>query len=367
MDLDDGSGGDDGVFDDDDNPVPDDVPLVLGGEVLLDAVLVRDAAIHADACVLIDDGVLDGGASADADGGAARERLALVLRLVVIRAHDEGVLDGAILFDARAEADDGVLDGGALDEAAVADDGVHHLGLGHLGRREEAALGVDGGVAVVEGEVGRFALGEREVGAVKGADGSDVLPVSVKEVSLHVVAEVLRARDDLPAKVERLRHRVLEELPHHLRLEDVDAHRGDVRHLLGALRVEAEDGGVAAHRRERVALRLFRKLHNLARVVNLHDAERRGALLVHRERRHRDVGAALAVLHHEILVVHAVEVVPGQNQVVLGVGLAEEPLVLANSVRRALEPVGPVRRLLRREHLHKPLVLVVAHVGVVRL
>ena len=52
--------------------------------------------------------------------------------------------------------------------------------------------------------------------------------------------------------------------------------------------------------------------------------------------------------------VHPVEVVAGEDQVVVGVVAREVPRRLPHRVRRPLEPVGALGRLLGREHLDEP-------------
>ena len=57
----------------------------------------------------------------------------------------------------------------------------------------------------------------------------------------------------------------------------------------------------------------------------------------------------------ELAVVHPVELVTGEDQVVVDIPLLEEPLVLAHSISRAFEPTGALRSLLRRQHLNETL------------
>mmetsp|Transcript_26876 Transcript_26876/g.58607 ORF Transcript_26876/g.58607 Transcript_26876/m.58607 type:complete len:208 (-) Transcript_26876:59-682(-) len=73
------------------------------------------------------------------------------------------------------------------------------------------------------------------------------------------------------------------------------------------------------------------------------------------------------MLGNELLVVHAVQVVTRENQVLLSVGLVEQPQVLTHGISGTLEPLGVGGALLGREHLNEALVLVATHVGVVRL
>lgn len=65
--------------------------------------------------------------------------------------HQQRVLDGAVLADEGAHADDGVGYGAARPHhAPVAQDAVAHLRVQHLAGRQEAAHRVDGAVLVVE-------------------------------------------------------------------------------------------------------------------------------------------------------------------------------------------------------------------------
>ena len=334
---------------------------------LLHVVLVDDLAVHADAGVLVDDGPLDGGAGADANGGAAGEVLTLVGLLVVVSAHDHDVLDDAVLLNVGAETDHRVGELALLDEAAVADGALGDLGIEKLAGGEEARLGVDGGTSLVEAELGLLGVVAREVSVEECLDGTDILPVAIVEECLNVHAEVLGVGDDLTAEVVARGEVLHKQLLHGPGVEDVDTHGRDVRHLLGALGIESEDGGVHHHRLEGVARGLLGEVDDLAGVINLHEAERRGALLIHGHSGDGDVSLGLSMLEDEGLVVHAVEVITGKDDVLVALGLVEEPDVLAHSIRGALEPVLVLGRLLRGEHLDETLAVVGADVVVVRL
>ena len=334
---------------------------------LLHVVLVDDLAVHADAGVLVDDGPLDGGAGADANGGAAGEVLTLVGLLVVVSTHDHDVFDDAVLLDVGAETDHRVGELALLDEAAVADGALGDLGIKKLAGGEEARLGVDGGTSLVEAELGLLGVVAREVSVEECLDGTDILPVAIVEECLNVHAEVLGVGDDLTAEVVARGEVLHKQLLHGPGVEDVDSHGRDVRHLLGALGIEAEDGGVHHHRLEGVTRGLLGEVDDLAGVINLHEAERRGALLIHGHGGDGDVSLGLAMLQDEGLVVHAVEVITGKDDVLVALGLVEEPDVLAHSICGALEPVLVLGRLLRGEHLDETLAVVGADVVVVRL
>ncbi len=70
----------------------------------------------------------------------------------------------------------------------------------------------------------------------------------------------------------------------------------------------------------------------------------------------RDVGVAIDVRVDELGVVHAIELIAGEDQVVVGVVAGEMPRGLPDRVRRALVPVRVVGRLFGGENLDEALV-----------
>ena len=366
--LDDSAVGDDGVLADDNDAILDNVAFILVVR-LLHVVLVDDLAVHTDARVLVNNSTADSGSRANADGGAPGERLALMGLLIVVGAHNHGVLDHATLLNVGAEANHGVGDDGLVDEATITDGGAGHVRVEELGGGKEAGLGVDGGAGggLVEGELGGLRLVAVEVGLVECLDGTDILPVTIVQVRLDVHAHVLGRGNDLTAEVVRIGEVLIEKGLHRLGTEDVDTHGRDEGHFLGALGVEAEDSSVHSHRLESIASGFLCEIDDAASLIDLHETEGSGALLIHGHGRDGDVSANLAVLADEILVIHAVEVVAGQDDVLVAVGLVEEPKVLSHSVRGTLEPVLVDGALLRGENLDEALTVEGSDVAVVRL
>src|SRR5687767_8691473 len=102
--------GEGAVFGQDDHAVADHA--VGGFFALLDAAVVGDLGLLADAAVLVHDRAVDQRLVADAHQRAAFAPVAAHrrLRLVLVRAHDDGVADGHAPADAAADADHAVLD-----------------------------------------------------------------------------------------------------------------------------------------------------------------------------------------------------------------------------------------------------------------
>ena len=73
----------------------------------------------------------------------------------------------------------------------------------------------------------------------------------------------------------------------------------------------------------------------------------------HRHDREGDVGFRLAMALHKIGVIHAVQMVARQNEVLIDIPLRKEPQILAHGVCGAFKPTRAVRRLLGGEHFDK--------------
>jgi hypothetical protein len=356
--LDDRVVGDGGVAKDS-NDARADVNAVLLIDEIFDAGGIGDGAVLTDARVLVDDGIGDSAALTDADGDTTRSnhfRLLLV-RLVVVRADDHGMLDGAASTNLRAKTNDGVLHGAIRKRATVGDDSILNMALVNLRGGKVTRRGVDGRSGVVELKLRRI-LGERKVRFEERLDGTDVFPVIVEEVCLHMVAVRRSLGDDLTTKVIVLGVILVEEVQKGLLLEHVNAHRGDVGRRLGRILVEPEDGGVHLHCLERFAGGLLCELIDAAGLIDLHQAEIRSTLIVHGETTDGDISVHLTVTLDESHVVHAVKVITGEDDDVVNIlvlDVLKQPRVLANGVGGALEPLLTTQTwcLSGGEHLHE--------------
>ena len=92
------------------------------------------------------------------------------------------------------------------------------------------------------------------------------------------------------------------------------------------------------------------KSGDLSEIVELQDAHLRGIDGRDRLRRDRDVGAAFDVRLDQLEEIHAVEMVAGQDQEVVGVEALEVARRLADRICRALEPCRAVRGLFGGQH-----------------
>ena len=127
----------------------------------------------------------------------------------------------------------------------------------------------------------------------------------------------------------------------------------DATNGLSAVRRPAGEcaGALDPISRQPFGVRLLLEADDLAGRVEPEDAHLRRVVGRHRLRGDRDVGVALDVRLDELGEVHAVDVVAGEDQVVLGVDVAEVARRLPHRVGRALKPLFAFRRLLGREHL----------------
>ena len=255
----------------------------------------------------------------------------------------------------RADADDRVLDRRrGRQVAAFGDDRCRAtVQSSRRAPRQKARVREDRPVRIVELER-RAGLRQHDVGVVERRDGADVGPVAAKQVG------AARCSGRAPAGMtsrpkSRWRPRV-EQLEQHIAREDVDAHRGDER-LVAGCAAERRAGRHAAA-----------DLAPAARASASPRTRRSGRSRSNRKMPIADAssivtGCAAIVMSASrstcastsSRVVHPVEMIAGENQVVVGVVAHEVARRLAHGVGRALEPVRVVGRLLGRQDLDEAL------------
>ena len=247
-----------------------------------------------------------------------------------------------------------MVDAAGPQHRALADDRLGDLGVEQLARGQVAGPGVDRKLLVVEGEGGVGLVGEGHVGLIEGPDRADVLPVVVKQVGLQAVAPLQGGGNDLFAEIGEVGV-LAQQVEEGVAAEHIDAHGGQVGPPCRLLRGEAHQGGVHLHGLEGFALGLFAEFANAAVVVGVHQAKGLGLGRIHGQGPDGEVGAGFDVVLDEQAVIHPVELVARQDQVLVHVPFLEQPLVFAHRIGRALKPAGAGGGLLGRQHLNKTL------------
>ena len=177
---------------------------------------------------------------------------------------------------------------------------------------------------------------------------------------LHAIP-IERRRNDLASEIGRPFAR--QHLEQHVSREDVDAHRGDERLVRNVAGKDGARRDALLHLLEPRARGLFLECHDLAAAIEAEDAHRRCVVERHRLRRHGDVRPAIDVRVHELVEVHAVELIARENQIVVGVEPGEMADGLTDRVGGPLIPVRVVGRLFGREDFHESLTEQVHPIG----
>ena len=89
--------------------------------------------------------------------------------------------------------------------------------------------------------------------------------------------------------------------------------------------------------------------------VDRHQTELGSPALVHRHHREGDVSLGLTVAFNEVSIIHPVQVIAGQNQILIDIPFREEPDILAHCVGRSFKPIRAFGSLLRRQHFDESL------------
>ena len=83
----------------------------------------------------------------------------------------------------------------------------------------------------------------------------------------------------------------------------------------------------------------------------MHDSKARRRLPIHRNGADGQVRIRFDMLTQNLTIIHSVELVAAENDIVIERALEEVAKILPDGVRGALVPMRPRRRLLRREDL----------------
>ena len=262
---------------------------------------------------------------------------------VKVGAHHDGVGEFDAGTNDAADADDGVFYFCVLYVGAVADFALFEVASIQFGRGEVARAGVDGGAGLIKGEEGRRGC-ECEVGFVEGADGADVFPVSFESVGIDVVA-VNGGGDDVFAKVVAAAFR--EECSQFFFFKDVDAHGGHVRFVgvVAGCEFEVVQFGVG--------LRFFYEVDDASGVIYFEDAEVGRDFSGDGFDGDGEICAFFPVFGDEVPVVHAVEVVAREDEILIYLVGHEVAELLTNRVGCALIPVEAVFGLFGGEDFDK--------------
>ena len=333
-----------GVFGDDDDAVADGVGVVF---CFADVFCVLDGDVFPNARVFVDDCVVDYASRTDADVWDAFLFVAFSVFgcFVKVSAHHDGVGEFDAGTNDAAYADDGVFYFCILYVGAVADFALFEVASVQFGRGEVARVRVDGGAGLIKGEGGRWGC-ECEVGFVEGADGADVFPISFESVGIDVVG-VNGGRDDVFAKV--VAAVFCEERSQLVFFKDVYAHGGHVRFVgvVAGCRVEFEVVQFG------VGLRFFYEVDDASGVIYFEDAEVGRNFSCDGFDCDGEVCAFFAVFGDKGPVVHSVEVVAREDEVLVHLVGHEVVEVLANGVGCALIPVEAVFGLFGGEDFDK--------------
>ena len=201
-----------------------------------------------------------------------------------------------------SQADDGVLNFGFADLAAIGDHDIIQGGAIDLGAGQETRPGVDAAVRIIEVER-RFGTGQFQVDLVEGADGADILPIAVEIETANLVG-VDGFGDHLAAKIVVIV--ALQQVEQHIRFEEIDAHGAQVR-TFGVIAADEFLQGF-------FVFGFLNEIGDQAILFAFEQAQLRGSLGWDRLHGHGDIGVVLPMEARHAAVIHAVEVVAGQDE-----------------------------------------------------
>ena len=179
-------------------------------------------------------------------------------------------------------------------------------------------------------------MGKSQVRFEKRANRTDVFPIAVEQMDVHLVRADRRGENFL-AEVGVVG--LAEQVDEHVAIEQVNAH---ARQTVAAFTFDAasvDPGRIGVDEFEFFdRLRLFQEALHATGVVQPHDAELRGLLVIDRQGCNRHVGARLAMRDQHVVVVHVVQLIARQDQHMVDPGLLQIAQMLAHGIGRSLVP-----------------------------
>src|SRR5215203_1036509 len=137
-------------------------------------------------------------------------------------------------------------------------------------------------------------------------------------------------------------------------LENIDSHRSKKRAALCFLCIKSELSSVYTHRKKIVTFGFLFKLDDASRLISLQQTKLTGRTRFTRNYRDSDVSVRLMMALEEIAVVHAIQVIAGENQQRVDAPVSDVRQHLPHSVGSSLEPLRTLRSLFRSDDLDEP-------------
>ena len=156
-------------------------------------------------------------------------------------------------------------------------------------------------------------------------------------------------RNDMLAKIDEV---IVEAFRKDVAVEHLDAHRSLVKIGPGWLaNILQKIGGYPQRIEDLRVFGLFNELNDPAFLIRVHDSKPSRRLPIHRNGADGQVRIRFDMLTQNLTIIHSVELVAAENDIVIERALEEVAKILPDGVRGALVPMRPRRRLLRREDL----------------
>src|SRR5206468_8199089 len=127
--------------------------------------------------VFVDDRPIDHAIASDSDRNSIR--CAIASEFVIIGPHHDAITYGGTALNNAANANDAALDMPIGDDAAVGNNCLSQSGAVDFAAGQKTRMRINRRLRFEE-TVCRYEVGEIEIGLIKSADRSDVLPVAVE-------------------------------------------------------------------------------------------------------------------------------------------------------------------------------------------
>ncbi len=185
-----------GAFDHHRNAIANDA--IFRVFAVLDSLVVDDSHVSANTAVFVEDGSFDYAAGTDANGWAVGLSRFIGGCFKGISTHDDRVPNGHVFANNTTQPNHAILnDGPFADPASVGDQASLHCRVIDTSWRKVTSSGVDRSVRQREMKR-RVRRCQAQIGIIECTDGTDILPIAVKQMHLDVTAANAAGKTSLP-------------------------------------------------------------------------------------------------------------------------------------------------------------------------
>jgi len=324
---------------------------------ILDPLRIDNSHVFADRTILVDNRALDMRTGTDSQRRQAVGRVGRNVLIVfeIIVAHQNRIANNGVLSDNATITNDAILDHRTFfDDAAVGNQTGRYLRPVDARGWQKSSTRVDRSLGNIKRK-SRTGRRQFQIRVEERFDRTDIFPVAVEQVKLHVHIRTNRSRKYTATEIGM--RRLFKTFDKRVATEEINPHARQTVTAARVNTVRVDPAGLGSNRRELfLACRLFDKSLNASRIVDPHDAQTGCFARMNGQTSDRHFGFRFDVRFEHLPEIHPIELVARKDEDIVDTRLLQVTKVLTNRIGRALIPVVVFDRLLRGKDFDKSVI-----------